>query len=1081
MGFPPQSDFQPLPNRDAWGTIRGFVYQVDITILRWLDLKGSERLALECGEDVDRVSPIIDTQEKIEYFLEQVKYRDRNITLRSSEAVEAIASFHAEKKLNPGLPLRFRFLSNASPGQEKPRLSLTAPSGILLWSELQRNSLSPKDTETAVRGIRNLLQAVPRPEGFNQERWDGFQAFLADCRKNDLLGLIREFEWGLGAGDINEVQTLVRDRLIQSGRAAAGGDVQRKHTHLFVHVIRVLTKPGQKSLTVEDLDRTLTVEALATADERILQRLEDIRALASQIAEVKRAVHELHPKVEEGIHISREILEVNRNIQESVGQIRSAQGSLGPQLAQIAALIDGLLKRSGIAAPSAQYSELEPIETEPPPVVSAPSRREQTIKALASRVGERTWCALHGTSGAGKTQLGALIILHTGAACLWPRIRDLNPTEAARRISLMLNSVSPRRAEETRQEWLNRVCSVLGLGTIIVLDDLPYSDGHSDLDELLVHLCRACRSARVSLISMAHRPLPTATRSSIAEDLHEEVVPPLVEAEIQDIFLQYRAPGHFVTPRSLQVVRLATLGHPVLVVEAARFLNANGWTSSGRSLEAILSSSYAEGIGIRTIDDIRRTVRDDDARELLYRIKLIGWSFTEEQVQWVGDVSPAVRLPLERFADLVGLWVQQDASTHYIVSPLISSLKGSNLPEDRQKLVHLALADGIMRERKLGPETAFRAIHHFSSAERYNNAAGVLLLALNGMSQVDQPIDHFGITSIWTNCELPSSIDHGIKLLVRSMQIVLRRRMVKDVGYLLSDLDRLMAEEEPEAGFEFVEVGVAGLLAATFGWNDPVRALDYLVRGIRATRNCATPPAEIIATVAGWQEGLLELLWMIGAHINDDRQFESWFASVRELTPEEAQRADKTANASTCSELVCNGIWMRAAEASSSDQDWTAVMAKLDRLRIWALATGVKGLAVYSLRGQIIVAAEYIDDLARAMTLTKTGLSEHANDVQAQFLISEIMARQFYYQHRNVEALHWFEKAFSSGSGEDLGAQTKSPDTGGCRGSWAELNRLADLFAAGGHAGPRCSQGWIAGSLECSSVGRTGDCTLVSR
>jgi hypothetical protein len=220
---------------------------------------------------------------------------------------------------------------------------------------------------------------------------------------------------------------------------------------------------------------------------------------------------------------------------------------------------------------------------------------------------------------------------------------------------------------------------------------------------------------------------------------------------------------------------------------------------------------------------------------------------------------------------------------------------------------------------------------------------------------------------------------------------------------------------------------------------------------------------------------------MIGAHINDDRQFESWFASVRELTPEEAQRADKTANASTCSELVCNGIWMRAAEASSSDQDWTAVMAKLDRLRIWALATGVKGLAVYSLRGQIIVAAEYIDDLARAMTLTKTGLSEHANDVQAQFLISEIMARQFYYQHRNVEALHWFEKAFSSGSGEDLGAQTKSPDTGGCRGSWAELNRLADLFAAGGHAGPRCSQGWIAGSLECSSVGRTGDCTLVSR
>ena len=162
MDRPPQLDFQPLPNRDAWGVIRGFVYQVDTTLLRWLDLKESEQLALECGEDVDRISPIIDSAEKVEYLLEQIKYRDRNITLRSPEAVEAIASFHAERRLNPDIALHFRFLSNASPGQENPAHPLPARSGILLWSELQRNAISPADIETAVRGIRILLQAVPK-------------------------------------------------------------------------------------------------------------------------------------------------------------------------------------------------------------------------------------------------------------------------------------------------------------------------------------------------------------------------------------------------------------------------------------------------------------------------------------------------------------------------------------------------------------------------------------------------------------------------------------------------------------------------------------------------------------------------------------------------------------------------------------------------------------------------------------------------------------------------------------------------------------------------------------------------------
>ena len=47
--------FVTNPRRDASPTIAGFVFQVNVTILRWLELQDGEHLELECGEDVDTV------------------------------------------------------------------------------------------------------------------------------------------------------------------------------------------------------------------------------------------------------------------------------------------------------------------------------------------------------------------------------------------------------------------------------------------------------------------------------------------------------------------------------------------------------------------------------------------------------------------------------------------------------------------------------------------------------------------------------------------------------------------------------------------------------------------------------------------------------------------------------------------------------------------------------------------------------------------------------------------------------------------------------------------------------------------
>ena len=105
------------PNRDASDTIAGFVYQVDVTLLRWLNLQSDEVLELERGEDIDIIQKWLDGGDL--RTLEQVKRRSSSVTLRSADALAAIANFCEHKANNPSARLRFRFLTTGRTGKEK--------------------------------------------------------------------------------------------------------------------------------------------------------------------------------------------------------------------------------------------------------------------------------------------------------------------------------------------------------------------------------------------------------------------------------------------------------------------------------------------------------------------------------------------------------------------------------------------------------------------------------------------------------------------------------------------------------------------------------------------------------------------------------------------------------------------------------------------------------------------------------------------------------------------------------------------------------------------------------------------------
>ncbi len=105
--------FVSNPRRDASDVIAGFVYQVDRTILRWLELKADEVLEPERGEDLDVVQ-IGSTEVPDPRTLEQIKRRSSPLSLRAPDALAAVAHFCEHRKVNPSTRLRFRFITTGT-------------------------------------------------------------------------------------------------------------------------------------------------------------------------------------------------------------------------------------------------------------------------------------------------------------------------------------------------------------------------------------------------------------------------------------------------------------------------------------------------------------------------------------------------------------------------------------------------------------------------------------------------------------------------------------------------------------------------------------------------------------------------------------------------------------------------------------------------------------------------------------------------------------------------------------------------------------------------------------------------------
>jgi hypothetical protein len=278
------------PLRDASDVFAGFLYQIDRTVQRWLDIRDDELLDLERGEDLDVIQFSVEDVPETR-TLEQIKRRSTtSVSMKSTDALAAIAHFCEHRKKNPSSRLRFRFITTATLAKEQ---AWKHPgTAISTWQTIQREQLNDEEQKDALRWIREFLSICSAPDSVKQEIWALVEDLTKEENSGALLEVVQSFEWGFGSADYLEIESGIKQALLQTGLAENEEIAEALFERLSLFVFKRLSEPGIKRLTSTELREQLRQPTFTGRDLAFLQFTRDLREAARRIEQLPVAKSE---------------------------------------------------------------------------------------------------------------------------------------------------------------------------------------------------------------------------------------------------------------------------------------------------------------------------------------------------------------------------------------------------------------------------------------------------------------------------------------------------------------------------------------------------------------------------------------------------------------------------------------------------------------------------------------------------------------------------------------------------------------------------------------------------------------------
>ena len=940
-------DYTPPRSRDATAAIRGFVYQVNLSIVRWLDLSGDDLLRLEAGEDIDHIAAALNDEQPM--ILEQVHSGSGSVTLRTSKAVEALANFFDHRRANEQVPLGFLYTTLAKPGREQDSPFPFPQKGIEQWEFVRCGEAD--DPDAVLNCLRTLLTTATKPRRIPEDLWLAYQGFVSEVSVGELHGFVTNFEWGVGAIGFEVAENTILRRL-QERQLSSDPEVAHQHyCRLFLEVFKMLADDTPTVLSAGSLLSCLETE-LSEADLGLMTRLQ------SQVTDLQRRVG----------RNERSIVELNTKL----------EGHL-------------LEEATGV-----RYTATPRFDLQPPLLPRRLTTRSALVTELASELDQAFWLHIDGGAGSGKSTLANLITRELDQQSLWIQLSGLSPEETGNVLHASLSTVERPGAGESFREHVRRIVDAVDGRLILALDDLPRLVDADHLTTILNTLVEEWSDSALRLLSTSHHSLSLGIQETAGECLHGLTVPLLEDDEMRELLAAYDCPESRLTDSFVTTLNAFSHRYPLLAVANARFCSNSGWNVGIEQFQDL-----AAGDSLAAIDDevLERALRTTAAegRQLLYRLSLVTRPAKESEIEGLASVAPAIREPAEQVHLLSGLWLREEGDGGLRPIPLIRRIALRTLDTSVQEECHRVLANCVIAKRKLDQYDAADAITHFVAANENTRAVAMLAEALMRLRDAlpddvvvsGDSIADANLLLLWASSALPSDVPRTVRVLTRSVQIQISHRTGQPSDYLEDDLFDLLdeASEDEALAVVFAAAQVSDLLAK----RDFDRTLALGVSAIAIAEHATLPDGEPFE--ASPEAPAEFILWLLANKVERAVAGKAWLEAVVRLSPESRKRLFGMDLASESAVIFANQLWLNEGKKREEGRDWEAIIAAYEEW--YGLAVGARApvLAAAIVRASTMTLCGEFDDPGRASERIRQVREDFAWPRDAEYLLLDAEAQ----------------------------------------------------------------------------------------
>ncbi|MDB5226897.1 MAG: hypothetical protein JWN78_1090 [Bacteroidota bacterium] len=959
-------DFKEIANRDAWYVIRGYVYQVDYTILKWINLANNEILELEKGEDIDIIN------DKITEFdireLEQVKYLENNITLNNEKSLETILNYFLHRTNNPNTKIIFRFITNTSYGIERPAIFISGEAGIDVWNKLcETENIDVNDNRLILikDHLKNTCNKFISRKDAQTNNWLLFSNYLKDSSPESFKEFIFNFNWSINKGDATQINETIKQALLSKFKVEKK-DSEQIYSKLFLYVFKLLTHKETKQLALADLNNCIKKQ-VSQSDQLLLNLLKQFT---------------------DNIHIK--LLKLESDITNNASSLLALTQKIETQLPSDT-VFEYHLKNFSISHPSQ--------------IVNG-SERDKKVNLILERFKDITWISLCGINGSGKTQLAALVS-NKFEQKWWLDLRSYNSNEHLSYAIFLefLKLISSETVLHNKEMWVTKVASLLPKNSLIILNDIPRVNNPTLFSETLILLANAFSKYSIKLLTTSNYTIPENIKSSIETDiLFEYGDLQFTDEETIEYLLNSGAPSHILNYLSL--ITSLSERNPRLTTAMIQHLKNLHWgTNSTDVIDILLKKEFTNNILSDAQLSITTYLYDPALRELLYRLSLISWEFDLQIVKNVCQVDEKILHHSEKLQQLVNIWIQGFSNDTFQISPLIKDIGKNNLTDVVIKNTHLAIANTIIESKQLDQVKASRAITEFISAQDYDQA-GIILSLVYRSARTKQEIltiKEWGYLYYWSGINLPEGMHMMQKISIRSEQVRLFHSLGEDTSFYKNQLKNFSQAD----GVKNIE-RLALYATLLFFYNEPelqdfwkfYRDLLLAVENLEEPYN------------ARFREGAhiyIKVLWVPILKINTEIDIRLWLENITHSEDIFKTNFFDDKNAETAITVLASKLVDEEYKLEKKNRKWDDVINSLYVLYTFFEERKFFTLAAIVLKEIISCTFQYKNDIDKALNLT-IEKSLVLNTNTAKYLLYENIGKLFFHK-QNPESLKWLQHA----------------------------------------------------------------------